>query len=196
MACFDRALSFNSYFLTTKTLKCNKAIALWKLDRVDEAIDLYLEVIKQFGRDDQKFVVEPSYDQDGIEDLVANNDYMYPQDYTTLGFLYTLVQNYEAAIFFSQAALEKKEDFAAAYDNLGQIYYFKDDLDLAREHFDKALELNPNLPDSLYFSALVAIKDGNNEKANDHLSKAESCKLDGLNTIDYDMINEAKKLIK
>jgi len=188
--CFDRALENNAYFLTTKTLKCNKAIALWKLGQVDDAIALYLEVIEKFGRDDQKFMTDRTYDQEGIDDLIANNTYMYPQDYTTLGFLYTLKEQYEEALFFSHAALAKKEGFASAYDNIGQIYYFQGDIDGARENFDKALELNPKLPDSLYFAALVAKHDGDKDKAQSLLEKAQSCKLDGLNTISYDMIKD------
>ena len=193
MQCFDRALEHNAYFLTTKTLMCNKAIALWKLDRVDDAIALYLEVIERFGRDDQKFVTDRSYDQEGIDDLVANNDYMYPQDYTTLGFLYTLKEQYEEALFFSHAALAKKEGFASAYDNIGQIYYFQGDMALAKENFDKSLELNPKLPDSLYFAALLAKDEGNLEDAYALLVRAKSCKLDGLNTISYEMIDELKR---
>lgn len=191
MDCFDRALEHNAYFLTTKTLKCNKAIALWKLGRVDEAIALYLEVIEHFGSEGQKFVTDKTYDQEGIDDLVANNKYMYPQDYTTLGFLYTLQEQYEEALFFSQTALAKKEGFASAYDNIGQIYYFQGDMHAAKENFDKSLELNPKLPDSLYFAALLAKNDGDSEQAKALLLKAQSCKLDGLNTISHEMINEA-----
>jgi len=187
--CFDRALEHNAYFLTTKTLKCNKAIALWKLNRVKEAIALYLEVIKQFGQEDQKFITDPSYDQEGIDDLVANNDYIYPQDYTTIGFLYTLEEQYEEALFFSQAALAKKEGFASAYDNIGQIHYFQGDMAAAKENFEKALEINPKLPDSLYYAALVAKHEGDNDKAKTLLIKAKQCKLDGLNTINYPMID-------
>lgn len=192
MKCFDRALQNNAYFLTTKTLKCNKAIALWKLGRVDEAIALYLAVIEQFGRDEQKFVTDRTYDQEGIDDLIASNDYMYPQDYTTLGFLYTLEEQYEEALFFSHAALAQKEGFASAYDNIGQIYYFQGDMAAAQENFDKSLELNPKLPDSLYFAALLAQHNGDLEKAKDLLDKAQSCKLDGLNTVSYEMINTLK----
>ncbi len=191
MECFDRALENTTYFLSTKTLKCNKAIALWKVGRVEDAIALYNEVIEKFGKDDQRYITEPTFDEEGIKAIVADNTYMYPQDFTTLGFLYTLNKQYEEAIFFSQAALEKKENFAAAYDNLGQIDYFQGRIDDAEVHFDKALSLNPKLPDSLYFAGLVAIKKGAYEKALDYLAQAKQCSLDGLNTITYEMIDDA-----
>lgn len=193
LRCFDRALTNSTYFMSTKTLKCNKAIALWKLDQVEEAINLYLEVIENFGKDNQKFMTDRTYDQEGIDDLVAMNTYLYPQDYTTIGFLYTLQGQYEEATFFSKAALAKKDDFAAAYDNLGQIDYFQKRIPEAKAHFDKALELNPNLPDSLFFAGLVALFEGDKEKGKDYLLKARECKIDGLNTVSYEMVDAALK---
>lgn len=193
MECFDRALDNTTYFLSTKTLKCNKAIALWKLGRLEEAIALYNEVIEKFGKDDQTYITDPSFDEQGIKALVSDNTYMYPQDFTTLGFFYTLNEQYEEATFFSRAALEKKEDFAAAYDNLGQIDYFQGRIEEAEVHFAKSLSLNPKMPDSLYFAGMVEIQKGENEKAMDYLTQAKGCSLDGLNSITYEMIDEAIK---
>lgn len=191
MACFDKALANTTYFLSTKTLKCNKAIALWKVGRIEDAIALYNEVIEKFGKDDQKYFTQPSFDEEGIKAIVDENTYLYPQDFTTLGFLYTLNEQYEEARFFSLAALEKKEDFAAAYDNLGQIDYFQGHIDDAEANFSKALDLNPKLPDSLYFAGLVAQKKGDHEKALTYLNQAKDCSLDGLNTITNKMIDQA-----
>ena len=188
--CFDRALESTNHFLSTKTLKCNKAIACWKLGDIDKGIDLYLEMLKQFGNDDQKFFTEKTLDQEGIEALAMENSYFYPQDFTTLGFLYMLKGSYEEATFFSKAALEKNSDYAAAYDNLGQIAYYEKDMIRAKDQFDKALALNPNLPDSLYYSGVLAKEHGDEIAAKDFFAKAKACHLDGLNTINYDMIDK------
>lgn len=191
LRCFERALESSNYFLSTKTLLCNRGIALWKLTRIDEAIDSYLDALKKFGQEDQKFFKDRTLDDAAVNELVSANSYFYPQDYTTLGFLYTLAEKYEEATFFSKAALIKQDNYAAAYDNLGQIAYYKDNLADAKKHFKKALELKPSLPDSLYFSGMVAIKEGNAAAAKQFLEKAKDCQLDGLNTISYHMIDEA-----
>lgn len=189
--CFNRGLESTNHFLTVKTLMGNKAISYWKLDELDQAISLYLEMIKKFGSEDQAFLTESTYTDEAVEVLVDDNPYLYPQDYTTLGYLYILKADYEKATFFTKAAMIKEADFASAYDNLGQIAYFQEDYIEAKKHFEKALELNPSLPDSLYFLGLLYIKLDDKEVALTHLNDAKNCKLDGLNTITYKMIDEA-----
>lgn len=191
LACFDKALANTTYFLSAKTLKCNRAIALWKLDRLDEAIAAYNGVLRDYGKEEQKFFTSPTLDEDGIKAIVEDNNYLYPQDFTTLGFLYTLAKDYDRALFFSKAALEKEENFAAAYDNLGQIAYYQGDMTEAKVQFEKALEINPNLPDSLYFSGLVAFAQKDADRARSFLNQARQCALDGLNTVSYEMIDGA-----
>ncbi len=191
LACFDRALTNSAYFLTTKTLMCNRGIALWKTGQLNQAIEAYMTALKKFGKDDQKYFSDRSFDEEALEALVKDNHYFYPQDYTTLGFLLTLKEAYDEAEFFSRAALIKEADYASAYDNLGQIEFYRGHLTEAKGHFDTALELNPSLSDSLYFSGLVAEQEGDTDTARNFLLKAKNCRLDGLNTIDYPMIDAA-----
>ncbi len=191
--CFERALENTTYFLTTKTLKGNTSIAQWKLGNIEEAIETYQYILDKYSKDEKSYQEEFGYSQEGVEAIVKDNPYMYPQDYTTLGYLYILNKEYDKATFYTKAAIASKEKYAAAYDNLGQIAYYQDDFELARTHFEEALELNPKLADSLYFMGLVEKAEGNTETAMGFLKKAKACKLDGLNTITYKMIDDAMK---
>lgn len=193
---FERALSFTNHYLTEKTLKANIAISEWKLGHLSNAIAMYMDIIKAYGKDDQAFVASPSYTDDMLESLVSENPSMYPQDYTTLGYLYILAKDFEKAMFFSKAALVKKEHYASAYDNIGQIYFQLDDLVAAKENFELALKYKPNLPDSLYFLGVIYEKAGEENKALGFYEKALAGHLDGLSTVSAKEINDRVSAIK
>ena len=191
LECFNKGLETNSYFLTTKTLMGNKAICYWKLGHLDEAIQIYYDFFSKYGAENQAFLTDHSYLEDRIHDVVKDNPYFFPQDFTTLGYLFILKEDYIKATFFTKAALSKQEDYAGAYDNLGQIAFRQDDLADAKKHFLKALELDENAPDTLYQIGLIYQIEGNQTEALLHLKKAKSCYLDGLSTITYEMIDTA-----
>ncbi|PKM57914.1 MAG: hypothetical protein CVU98_03645 [Firmicutes bacterium HGW-Firmicutes-3] len=191
LECFDKGLKTNSYFLTTKTLMGNKAICYWKLGQLDKAIQIYYDFFNKYGAENQAFLEDHSYLEDRIHDVVKDNPYFYPQDFTTLGYLFILKEDYIKATFFTKAALSKQEDYAAAYDNLGQIAYRQDDLAVAKKYFLKALELDENAPDTLYQMGKLYQLENNNTEALLYLEKAKNCHLDGLSTISYEMIDAA-----
>lgn len=191
LECFQNGFNASTNYMTTKTLMSNIAISLWKLDQTQEAIEQYHKIIKRFGSDEQIFLTEPDYSDDNVEQFTSDNHIMYPQDYITLGFLYILQEDYEKATFFTKAAMFKKENYASAYDNLGQIAFYQKDYEEAALQFDKALEFDPRLPDSLYFMGRVQAINGDAKKALTFYEKAKACNLDGLNTISYEMIDEA-----
>ncbi|VDN46918.1 conserved protein of unknown function [Petrocella atlantisensis] len=191
--CFDKGLETNTYFLTTKTLMGNKAICYWKLGQLDKAIQIYYDFFDQYGAENQVFLKNHTYDDDTIRTVVKDNPYFFPQDFTTLGYLFMLKEDYVKATFFTKAALNKKEDYASAYDNMGQIAYRQNNLVIAKEYFQKALELDENAPDTLYHMGLIYQLEHNNTEALQYLKKAKSCYLDGLSTITYDMIDTAIK---
>jgi Tfp pilus assembly protein PilF len=193
---FERALAHTNHYLTEKTLKANIAITEWKLGHLQLALDMYMDIIKTYGKDDQAFIENPSYSDDMLDALVSENPSMYPQDYTTLGYLYILAKDYEKAMFFSKAALIKKEHFASAYDNIGQIYFQLDDLVAAKENFELALKHKPNLPDSLYFLGVIYEKSGEENKALSFYEKALAGHLDGLSTVSVKEITERASAIK
>jgi len=189
--CFQRALSHTSYFLTTKTLKGNQAICYWKQNQIEKAIATYEDIIKVYGITDQPFLTEPNYSKDAIASFIQDNPYLYPQDCVTLGYLYLSIDAYEKALFFTYVALSLSPDYASAYDNLGQIAFRQKDFILGESYFKKALDLQPNLPDSLYYMGLSLLERDATTEAHDYLTKANACHLDGLNTITYSMINDA-----
>jgi len=193
LKCFDKGLESNRYFLTTKTLMGNKAICYWKLGQLDKAIQIYYDFFNKYGTENQDFLKDDAYIDDRIPDVVKDNPYYFPQDFTTLGYLFILNEDYVKATFFTKAALNKKEDYAAAYDNLGQIAFSQGDLVVAKKHFENALELDENAPDTLYHMGLISQLENNDSEALQYLNKAKSCYLDGLSTITYEMIDEAIK---
>ncbi|MDF1615945.1 tetratricopeptide repeat protein [Petrocella sp. FN5] len=193
LKCFDKGLETNSYFLTTKTLMGNKAICYWKLGHIDKAIQIYYDFFDQYGAENQGFLTDPTYTDETINAVVKDNPYYFPQDFTTLGYLFVLKEDYVKATFFTKAALNKNEDYAGAYDNLGLIAFRQDDLTQAKKYFEKALELDENAPDTLYHMGLISQLENNNTEALNYLEKAKSCYLDGLSTISYEMIDGAIK---
>ena len=191
LLCFDKGLETNSYFLTTKTLMGNKAICYWKLGHLDKAIQIYYDFFDKYGAESQKFLIDHTYTDDTIRAVVKDNPYYFPQDFTTLGYLFILKEDYVKATFFTKAALNKKEDYAAAYDNLGQIAFRQNDLTEAKKYFEKALELDENAPDTLYQMGLISQLNNNHTEALHYLERAKGCYLDGLSTISYEMIDTA-----
>ncbi len=51
----------------------------------------------------------------------------------------------EKAIEYFKLAIHYDPQYAQSYDNLGRIYYERQDFDLAQASFEKALKLDPNL---------------------------------------------------
>ncbi len=51
----------------------------------------------------------------------------------------------EKAIEYFKLAIHYDAGYAQSYDNLGRIYYARQDFDLAQANFEKALKIDPNL---------------------------------------------------
>lgn len=187
---FKKGFDHTNYFLSRKTLMGNMAIAYWKMSSLDEAIELYQKIMIQFAKSDDPLTTE-ELEAMPLPELIKTNAFFYPQDYTTLGYLFLLKKDYERATRYTNAALSMKPEYASALDNLGQIAYDQKDFSLARDYFEKALDLNPNLVDSLYFMGLVELNDNQPKLAINYLTKASACDIDGLNTITKEQIEKA-----
>lgn len=137
LKCFERGYKHSKHYMTTKTLMSNIAICHWKSGDLDKAIESYMAIIKRFGTDDQIFLSKPDYSEEAIEQFRSDNSILYPQDYNTIGYLYILKEEYDKATFFTKAALVDKEDYASAYDNLGQIAYSIGDMVEAKIQYKK-----------------------------------------------------------
>lgn len=175
---FEEALSNTNFFLTEKALRANIAICYWKLNDIDKAISEYEKLLKEFGQES-----EVSLTFESIDEIITNNPYMFTIDFTTLGYLYILKEDLYMAELFSRVALKQSEEFAPALDNMGQIHFIKKDYETAKDYFNKALDLRPNMVDSNYYLALIYKLEGNIDKARELLNVASKCTINGLSTV-------------
>ncbi|RRD96436.1 tetratricopeptide repeat protein [Clostridiales bacterium COT073_COT-073] len=187
---FETALAHNRNYLYTRTLKANIAICDWKLGDPQKAYDEYLDLY--YFPDKEKLV---DYSLDNLEVGAELNPSFTEQDFLTMGFLALLINNIDAALYFSHLALLKSPNYAAAYDNLGQIYFKTGDKEKAKEAFDKALELKPTLIDSLYYLALLALENDQAAEAKEYAEKALAQPFNALNTISEHELNRLAKLV-
>ncbi|GMQ57909.1 hypothetical protein AN1V17_23040 [Vallitalea sediminicola] len=187
---FNKSLSLKPQFLADKIIKCNIAICHWKLGNIDEAINMYEKVFKDFEKATDTDEDEPKELEESIDDneqtkeyIITTNSYVYAQDYTTLGFLYLLKKDYDKAIENSKKALMLNATHAPALDNLGQIYYELNDYGEAIKYLKSALEINPNMADSNYYMGLIFEKKNDIEEARKYFKKTASCNINALNTV-------------
>lgn len=182
---FESALKYNRNYFYTRILKSNLAICKWKLGQPQAAYEDYLslyyfpdkEALTDFSLDhlDRGLEINPAFTQ---------------QDFVTMGYLALLVNQIEAAFYFSHLALLKQDNYAAAYDNLGQIYYRIGEKDKAKEAFHQAIDLKPNLIDSLYYLARIALEEKQRDKAKDYGQRALNQPFHALNTISQEDLNQ------
>ncbi|MCT4543358.1 MAG: tetratricopeptide repeat protein [Vallitalea sp.] len=180
---FKIALSLQPDFLPSKIIKCNIAICNWKLGNINEAIDIYEKIFKDFEKSIDEDDITSETEEEKEEYTITTNDYVYAQDYTTLGYLYLLKKDYDKAIENSKKALILNENYAAALDNLGQIYYETNEYDKAIKNLKSALVINPNMADSNYYMGLIYEKQDNIKEAKRYYTKAASCNFNALNTV-------------
>lgn len=187
---FETALKDNKNIFYTRTLKANIAISEWKLGNIRKAYDSYMELY--YFPDKEKLT---SYDLSKLEEGLELNSTFSQQDFLNLGYLAHLCDERDAAIYFSKVALLKQEDYAAAYDNLGQIYYKSGDIEDAKASFAKAIELKPTLMDSLFYSAKIAYDENNLEKGKEYFEKADALPYNALCTVSKDELKQMKELL-
>jgi tetratricopeptide (TPR) repeat protein len=87
----------------------------------DQAMDLYRQIIKAVPS------FAPAYNGLALANEAANGDE-------------------EKTIEYLKTAISYDPKLATAYDNLGRIYYNRQDVDHAQEYFEKALKINPDMP--------------------------------------------------
>lgn len=155
---FEKAQALNKKPLYEKLIILAISSCYWKMEKIPQAIDI-------------------------LENLKNNYEYISPEALTTLGYFYMLNKEYEKAIKVSKEVLEKEPNYASAWDNLGQIYFFQNDFKNAKENFLKSIELNPYSVDSLYYLGILEEQEDNKEKALEYFKMAKKCKITALNTI-------------
>ena len=137
-------------------LRNNYAILLWKMGRLDDAIE-QMRIIERAGR--TSFV------------------------YGTLGYLLIEKGEYDEALKFNLDGLDYDDEDSVVLDNLGQLYMRMGDREKSLEYFHKAHERKPNQIDTLYYLAKYAAEDGDKEKAREYLDRALSTNFPATCTV-------------
>jgi tetratricopeptide (TPR) repeat protein len=97
-----------------------RAINAYNSQQYDQAMDLYQQIIKAVPN------FAPAYNGMALANQAVSGD----EDKT---------------IEYLKTAISYDPKLTQAYDNLGRIYYGREDVDHAQEYFEKALKLDPNL---------------------------------------------------
>ena len=113
---FQRAEKLNVKVLFDKLIPLAVSSCNWVLGDIDKAIST-------------------------IEDLQKKYNYINPNTLTTLGYFYMLKGNYEKAVELTKSALKDNEEYAPAWDNLGQIYYNQGDYKRPMKIFKRLLPI-------------------------------------------------------
>ncbi len=150
---------------TKVQVKQNYALLLWKEGKLEEAIKITEEIIK---------------------------DYKNTVVYGNLGYFYVLSKS-EKALEFNLEAYDFASDDAVILDNLGFSYYLAGDLEKAEEMYEKihSAKNTPSFPEAYYNYGLVALKKGDKEKAKELFEEALLQKFSYLSDLDKETVEKA-----
>lgn len=138
------------------------AVTVWKLGRLDYAIELLEEVFRK-GK--------------------TSNIY------GTLGYVLIEKGDFERAEALNKEAVEYDDEDAIALDNLGQTYYrLSDRKDEAKKWFEKAYEVKPEQIDTNYFLAQYDIAAGDIDAARKKLTVSKNGRFSPLNYATPEMV--------
>lgn len=150
---------------TKVQVKQNYALLLWKEGKLEEAIKITEEIIK---------------------------DYKNTVVYGNLGYFYVLSKS-EKALEFNLEAYDFASDDAVILDNLGFSYYLARDLEKAEEVYEEmhGQKNKPSFPEAYYNYGLVALKKGDKEKAKELFEEALLQKFSYLSDLDKETVEKA-----
>jgi tetratricopeptide (TPR) repeat protein len=138
------------------TLLINKALFLWKKNRITEAVDLYEQLLER----GESSVLYGSY-----------------------GYVVILTGDIQKAVEVNEKAYEYNPNDKAIMDNLGLAYTKAGKFDQAYDIYDKLMKKEPSFPEAYYNNAelLRLMRDYNG--AVRQMKKCLTMKFDGLTTI-------------
>jgi len=148
-----------------RLLETYKAMLLWKLDRLDESVDL-LEALLESG-------------------------YRTTAVYGNLGYLLQVKGDFARAEAVCREAHDWDPDGKVILDNLGVLLVHLNQWDEAREVYTRLLNLTPKFPEAWYGAGLVAHHDGDLETARQHWTRALELPFHALTTIDRAVVEKA-----
>jgi len=134
---------------------------------------------------------------DILENMRKNHEHVNPSALVTLGYIYMRTDDLENALKVTNLALADNENYAAAWDNLGQIYLKQasdenenDCINKAKEAFIKALSLKESLADSNYYMGILSEKEDDTKQAAEYFRKAAISPFSFFNTISQEQADE------
>lgn len=151
--------------LMKKSGRVNQSLCYWQKGEIDKAIEILLDCEKEF-------------------------EYINPDTYATLGYLYILKGNYDKALDYTNKALEDNNSHVSSLDNMGQIFYRQGDLEKAETYFKKAIEIKSTLADSQYYLGIISEENNNIELAKKYFQTAYNCDVNSFNTITKEQIEK------
>lgn len=144
-----------------KQMRTDYAICMWKMGKLDIAIEQMKEAQRAYGNDS---LIYGSLGYMLIEKAVQTGDFTEAQA-------------------FNNEAMEYDDEDAVVLDNMGQLYLNMGDKEKAREYFEKAHEQKPKQVDTLYYLAVLSKDEGNIEKAKEYLDTALNGNFSALCTV-------------
>jgi tetratricopeptide (TPR) repeat protein len=137
-------------------LMINKALFLWKKNRIKESLAIYDELIK----DGESTVLYGSY-----------------------GYIATLGDDIEKALELNEKAYEYNNYNKAILDNLGLTYIKTGDFQKALEIYEELMNKDPQFPEAYYNMAELMQKMSDVDSAVRYMKKCMQMKFNGLSTI-------------
>ena len=145
--------------------RINRAIILWKQDKLPEAIEL----------------LEEAYGQNMMSTTL----------YGTLGYFYILNNQLAKALEFNKEAYEYNSENAVIADNLAYNYILYSDFEKAEEIYKKVLAAKPQFIEPYYNYALLLEKRMQSREAIEYYKKALKFPEKYLSIITHESIYEA-----
>lgn len=137
-------------------LMINKALYLWKKNRIEESLAIYDELIK----DGESTVLYGSY-----------------------GYVATLGDDMEKALRLNEKAYEYNNYNKAILDNLGLTYIKTGNFEKALEIYEVLMKKDPQFPEAYYNMAELMQKMKDLDSAVRYMKKCIQMKFNGLSTI-------------
>ena len=161
----DKALTLKPKVIAEKNIRLAMGSCRWVMKDIDGAVGV-------------------------LEDMRTRYEYVNSHVLTTLGYMYYLKNETEKALELTESAIQDSPEYAAAWDNLGQIRLSLGEAAAAKEAFDKAVSFKPDLADSNYYLGLIAEAENDAEAAAEYFKKTSECKVTALNTVTAEQIAE------
>ncbi|MBN2884000.1 MAG: tetratricopeptide repeat protein, partial [Clostridia bacterium] len=138
------------------SLAINKALYLWKKNRINESLEIYEKLIEE----GESTVLYGSY-----------------------GYIISLGNDLNKALELNERAYKYNSSNKAILDNLGLIYIKLNKLEEAFDIYEELMKKSPQFPEAYYNMAELMYKMKDTDSAVRHMKNCVQMKFDGLSTI-------------